>query len=86
MCSAYLSKPLRTEEQAIIDLIRSGSHVVVPREATDDMLAACVQPIEDMLDAVAAGLGGISAIGDAAWGAMVARGAITLTDRQKESD
>lgn len=76
MCSAYLSKPLRTEEQAIIDLLRSGSHVVVPAEPTVEMLLA----------------GGVVLAPDKngsardAYRAMVKAGAIPLTDRKKESD
>ncbi|HEY8343345.1 MAG TPA: hypothetical protein VIK75_10205 [Calditerricola sp.] len=72
MCSSYLSRPLRTEEQAIIDLIRSGSHVVVPREPTPEMIDAGRY----------AGGPAIPTI----YRAMVQAGAITLTDRKQESD
>lgn len=78
MCSAYLSRPLRTEEQAIIDLLRSGSHVVVPREPTPEMEYAAANHFslptrcEDHRISI--------------YRAMVHAGAITLTDRQKEAD
>ena len=74
MCSAYLSRPLRTEEQAIIDLLRSGSHVVVPREPTDAMFDAAYLPPRARFRY------------RAIYQDMVKAGAITLTDRKQESD